>query len=263
MKTSKAHSKRKWLDGVKSLAVITIGGGCAYLAQSYFKIPSYVILLFCFSIAYAEYRIGWLKDHIGLAELPKFDDQMEFLNQQAVSPKHDPVDPSSYPLRLDRSDELFLSDFGLFADVINRELKDTPWRLQSMADTDVGTLESDGPVFGRKYSVNYGAKKNGQMEVQSSHDYSSNSPNIYIRIEIYNARRFPLWILSSLMSPIFFFTCKDLSDIQKGETMMNTAMMKVLWPLNQQVVNVDELELFFSGSAASYLRAASTFPRRS
>jgi hypothetical protein len=259
MKSPKSLSKRKLLVGIKYLAVLVVGGIFAYSMKSYFEFPSYIIFLFFLAIAYAEYRINWLQEKIGLAELPTFEDQMDFLDQKAVPPKHVPADPNSYPLQLTKSKRQFFDDFDLFADVANYELHDTPWRLQTIADTDVGTLESEGPMFGRKYAIYFGAKKSGRLKVHCLYDYSDELPNVFVKIEIYNARRFPLWLLGSIISPIVAMTCSRPEEVNEANMRLNSAMLNVLWPLNQQVVNVDELELQFSGNATNYLARASAF----
>ena len=262
MKSPKSFSKRKILGTIKYFTVLAVGGICAYVMQSYFEIPRYIVILFLLALFYVEYRISWLREKIGLDELPTFDDQMDFLGQKAIVPKHVPSDPSTYPMQLSKSEQQFFNDFDLFAEVVNYELEDTPWRLQTLADTDVGTLESDGPMFGRKYALFFGAKQNGELEVHGLHNYTFNSPNVYVKIEIYNARRFPLWLLGSVISTIEELTCSNAKEKSEADIRLNTAMLKVLWPLNQQVVNLDELELFYTGSAEYYLQRASVFSKR-
>ena len=254
MKSRGTIWRTNFLATIKSIGIISILAVCAYVAQIYFEIPKYAFVLAFITIAYFEIRMSSLSEKIGLNELPEFNAQIEFLRQKPSVPKHDPADPSTYPMRLSEPEQQFFHDFEAFADVINFDLKETPWRIQSSADTDIGTLETDGPMFGRRYAVLFGAKKNGELVVRDAYNYTHDTPNVHVKIEIYNARRFPLWHIGSIISSITNMTCRDATEKVEVDMRLNTAMLNVLWPLNQQVVNVDELEFSYSGIAENYFR---------
>lgn len=234
MKLQKSASKRKLSSTIKSLAALAIAGASTYLIQSYFEIPKYLVAFFLVGLTYVEYRINWLKEKIGLTELPTFTDQLDFLRQKGATPKHIHADTRTYPMRLSENEQQFFDDFSLFAEVANNDLQDTPWRLQTLADTDVGTLESDGPMFGRKYAILFGPKKNGTLEIHNMYNYDLNSPIVHVNIEIYNARRFPLWLLGSFISGIEDLTCNQANERSDVHTRLNTGMLKVLWPLTNK-----------------------------
>ena len=81
-----------------------------------------------------------------------------------IEPKHNK--PKSEPH--DEWEGKFFYEFDDFADAVNWYLADdtikSPWRLQELPDTDVGTAET-GPMSGRTYAVFYNQIEVGNLKI--------------------------------------------------------------------------------------------------
>ena len=93
------------------------------------------------------------------------------------------------PLRnsLEEWELKFFREFDDFADVLNWYLADdtisSPWRLQELSDTDVGTAET-GPISGRTYAVFYNQTQLGRLEIHGDVFYGKEERTIATRLEL-------------------------------------------------------------------------------
>jgi len=108
-------------------------------------------------------------------------------HEPPIVPKHDAPFVSGKNFS-SIADELFFSDFKPFANVLNRSLEGTPWRVQEMPDTHLVLSEPDGPGFGRRYDLFHRRIDVGTLEIAPHLDYTSTRPSISVHLQIDRSR---------------------------------------------------------------------------
>ena len=182
-----------------------------------------------------------------------------------IEPKHDK--PIFEPLRntFDEWEAKFFYDFDDFADVMNWYLAEeyirSPWRLQELPDTDVGTAES-GPIPGRAYAVFYNQIKLGKLEIHGRAFYGREDKTIFAQLTLDWVRLLSyddvLAFLNGLAGHVVDLN-RQSGEYAAATNAINAAMLKALWDshrISRFEISNDtdwgELELRLQGTPTWY-----------
>ncbi len=226
--------------------------------QDYLDISVGTWLLFVGFAMYMQFTLSKLEERIGLEQLPTFDAMMELNSITPINPKHE-ISNGIPEEGWGVTEEvlLFYRHFSKFGDVMNDWLKDSPWRLQEVAGTDVATLGDDGPVLGRRYKIFHGSQVAGKVSLSDGLDYSLESPATHAVIELYDARDYHAETVMDLFGGLASILASGSRDeIDKAYLGIRTAMIEAMWRIGPNVVQNADLEIRFTGSAKHYLRLA-------
>jgi hypothetical protein len=92
---------------------------------------------------------------------------------------------------IDDSLRQFFHDFDWFGVIANDwdPIKESPWRLQELENTELHTLSYDSPRYGRQYHIFYNAEHVGLLEITTYIKYTPASPRKTTKIGIGDALR--------------------------------------------------------------------------
>jgi hypothetical protein len=202
---------------------------------------------------YVNYSISTLSERVGVAELPTMESMWQ---HDPITPQHErsePLDPKSWGV--DAHTMTFFEHFERFADVLNDYLKDSPWRLQQVAGTEVGTLGDDSPRPGRRYKVFYGPHEAGRVSLSDGWEYSVEKPEVHVVLELYGARRFNGESILELAGALLDHAAQSE---QRGENYdrVRGRMIEAMWQMGHQAVNNADLDVHVTGSPIWYLHKA-------
>jgi hypothetical protein len=243
-------------------AAAVVVGMIGYAFNDRLGLTPGVWVLFLGLLMYVQYTQTLSNERTGFELLPTFDQMMETSSAEPVVPKHQrpqPLPASGWGI----NDEVrqFFEHFGAFADVANDYLKDTLWRLQEEADTDVATSSDSGPVIGRQYKLFHGPKLAGKITLSNGYQYSFESPTVHTKINVFLPRLYSASDISELVGRIISLTCSaNLEEEQGGYGALQQAMIAATWQLGPEVVTNMDLDLHLNGSAERYLIRAGLQP---
>src|SRR5262245_66289472 len=83
-----------------------------------------------------------------------------------------------------RNPEQFSNEFKNFANVVNWELSDSPWRVQELPTFELSKLARFEPAYGRCYAVFYNQARIGKIELKPNPNYSTEKPHVTIHVEL-------------------------------------------------------------------------------
>jgi hypothetical protein len=181
-----------------------------------------------------------------------------------IEPKHNK--PRFEPLRnsLNGAEAKFFYEFDDFADVMNWYLADinsSPWRLQDLPDTDVGTAET-GPIFGRTYAVFHNQAKVGKLEIHGGVFYGKKEKTITTMLTLDWVRLLGYHEVAKFLNSLATHVVDDnpqSSEYTAARNAISAAMLKVLWD-SYRISRFDfsgdtnwgELELYLHGTPTWY-----------
>jgi hypothetical protein len=186
-----------------------------------------------------------------------------------IIPKHDPPKTAGgkFSSLADDIDRKFFADFKAFADVVNWWLADefraSRFRLQDLPAGDL-TLDVDvshGPTLGRSFAIYYNQTRMGRLEITSSHEYTTENPEVYTSIEIDWARFLGFEELTEFLGDIALHVTRSESDVRRNaQQNIQSALARTLWD-NYRISPLDdpdfeqwgELTVSFHGTALFYI----------
>jgi len=97
----------------------------------------------------------------------------------------------------------FFADFEQFRLLANgwALIKDTPWRLQELADTRL-RKSNDSNKRGRRYGIFYNQERAGLLQIADAPGYSTGEPRVHTHVLIPDAQLIPLEDLSTFLTSI-------------------------------------------------------------
>jgi hypothetical protein len=165
------------------------------------NIPIWLILFVAISTIalYRFYRYGELQRKAA-SYLPAKENK--FLRSGPIGPKH--AVPKLRRWGIPEPLRRFFADFEQFRVLANEwaPIKDTPWRLQELADTRLGTPNENPKKRGRRYDVFYNRERAGLLEITDAPGYSTGEPRVRTHVLIPDARLIPLDDVSRFLTSI-------------------------------------------------------------
>ena len=202
---------------------------------------------------YVNHSISTLSGRVGITELPTMESMWQ---HDPITPQHEQsegLDPKSWGVQ--PSTTTFFAHFERFADVLNDYLKDSPWRLQQVARTEVGTIGDDSPRPGRRYKVFYGPHEAGRVSLSDGWEYSIDKPQVHVVLELYGARRFNGESILELAGALLDHAAQSERRGENYER-VHGRMIEAMWQMGHQAVNNADFDIHATGSAIWYLHKA-------
>jgi hypothetical protein len=188
----------------------------------------------------------------------------KLLNGKPITPKHTPSSLRN-SIRITGDDQLFFSDFEMFADALNHRFEpNEPWRLQERPDAELTGREE--PEYGRRYEIFYNQYSVGSLQIFAAYRYGPTNPRVGTEIELHYARLLPFAEINRFISAIANFTASgNVDEVQYVKNAIHETMLNELWqhefdPDLDSRNNGGSIELRFNGSAAAFLRTSN--PRK-
>jgi hypothetical protein len=154
---------------------------------------------------------------------------LALLHEPPIVPKHNAPFVSGNDFS-SIANELFFSDFRQFANVMNRCLECTPWRVQELPDTHLALSDPDGPGFGRRYDVFHRRIDTGTLEIAPGLHYTSARPSVSVNLQIDWVRLLSFGSINELLYCVAAQVCetKGAKWAEVGSK-IDRAMIEVLW----------------------------------
>jgi hypothetical protein len=108
--------------------------------------------------------------------------------------------------------------FWYFGEAVNRDLGDSPFKIQEISDTNIsGDLSSEGPAYGRRYEIFYNQVKLGLLQIMASHHrhFDKQDQSVYAHATLDGA---PITALPYATLYGFLQTNRGLSHQHRQET---------------------------------------------
>jgi len=200
------------------------------------------------------YRYGYVERKLERSERePK---QEDFLGVP-IEPKH--VNPKLKGWRIPSSLHRFFADFRQFGLVVNTwpPVKDSPWRLQELKDTELRTFDNEPPKQGRRYDVFYNQQRVGSVEISDTSNYTTEVPRVRANLVIRDTPLISFDEISRFLTSIATLLSAGTGDEyaearQKVETTLTRAhgaRRSEGFDAGPAVIDVS-----FLGSAATYIK---------
>ena len=125
-----------------------------------------------------------------------------------------------------------------------------PWRLQELAETEVGELGDDGPVYGRQYRIVYNREIVGQVAIRAGFEYKDRGgSSVHLSIERARLFRsdeitdFVVWLIDIIAVAT---KCPNRGQLRKDtEQKLLLAMVEAMWKAGPDAIHNPELDLYF------------------
>jgi hypothetical protein len=185
--------------------------------------------------------------------------QNNLLDTTTIEPQHANPRLKRWGWRISNSFRRFFADFDRFGVVANgwAPIKNSPWRLQELKDTELRTFGNDVPKQGRRYDVFYSQLRVGSLEITDTSDYTTQEPRVCANVLVRDARLISLDEVSRFLTSVGTLlsagTGDEFADARRNiETSLTQAHWVKRGGLDDAPVVVVEVSFF--GSAATYIK---------
>jgi hypothetical protein len=239
---------------------MSYGGSIGLTQPMLFAILSVVALYYLLS------RINRIEEKVGFVSYPNGHLRVRY-STEGVEPKHDPPmapDPNGW--NITPQDLAFFGHFEDFGRILNEYFSRTvsAWRVGELPDSDVGTLDSHGPVLGRQYDVYFGSEVVGHLAINAGWRYALAGPEaVNAKVSIEDARSFPPYQLETILLGVAEHIQSDTpEEIEVAHDAVRNAMIDAMWLVGPYaLVHPETLEVQFRGTGRFYLERANLIRR--
>jgi len=212
-----------------------------------------VLLLVMFAVF--SYRIDSLEKR---ESLQLHEDFLKDLYASPIEPKT--VTSKGIPKEgwgVSEDDQKTFQDLESFARTINSMLADLPFRLQELAETEIGDLY--GPSYGRRYEVYHGRAKVGSLSLRRTRvPKEGETTHVLATADLRYARYMGCESLSSFMNLLAQFLASSPREAESQRAYILSVLLSAVWPEGRMWKNGPDknsdpsLEFQFDGTATLY-----------